>query len=80
MTRQAIIERTIKAINRLPEDKAEEISDITGYITIVNRNQYCSITALAGDQMGPMIYSKIFRGTYKQMDMQLMTTLMNDRE
>lgn len=27
MTRQAIIERTIKAINRLPEEKAEEISN-----------------------------------------------------
>ena len=26
MTKQAIIERTIKAINQLPEDKAEEIS------------------------------------------------------
>lgn len=26
MTRQAIIERTIRAINKLPEEKAEEIS------------------------------------------------------
>jgi uncharacterized membrane-anchored protein YjiN (DUF445 family) len=32
MTRQAIIERTIKAINQLPEDKAEEISDFADFI------------------------------------------------
>jgi len=32
MTRQAIIERTIKAINQLPEDKAEEISDFADYV------------------------------------------------
>jgi hypothetical protein len=33
MTRQAIIERTIKAINQLPEDKAEEISDFADFVT-----------------------------------------------
>ena len=33
MTRQAIIERTIKAINQLPEDKAEEISDFADFLS-----------------------------------------------
>lgn len=33
MTRQLIIERTIKAINQLPEDKAEEIFDFADFIT-----------------------------------------------
>ena len=32
MTRQAIIERTIKAINQLPENKAEEISDFADFV------------------------------------------------
>lgn len=32
MTRQAIIERTIKAISQLPEDKAEEISDFVDFV------------------------------------------------
>lgn len=32
MTRKLIIERTIKAINQLPEDKAEEISDFADFI------------------------------------------------
>ena len=32
MTRQAIIERTIKAINQLPQDKAEEISDFAEFM------------------------------------------------
>ena len=32
MTRQLIIERTIKAINQLPDDKAEEISDFADFI------------------------------------------------
>ena len=32
MTKQAIIERTIKAINLLPEDKAEEISDFADFV------------------------------------------------
>lgn len=32
MTRQAIIERTIKAINQLPEDKAEEISAFADFV------------------------------------------------
>jgi hypothetical protein len=32
MSRQAIIERTISAINRLPEDKAEEISDFADFV------------------------------------------------
>ncbi len=33
MTRQTIIERTIKAINRLPEDKAEEISEFADFVS-----------------------------------------------
>ena len=33
MTKQAIIERTIKAINQLPEDKAEEISDFADFLS-----------------------------------------------
>jgi len=33
MTRQAIIERTLKAISQLPEDKAEEISDFADFVT-----------------------------------------------
>lgn len=33
MTRQAIIDRTIKAINQLPEDKAEEISDFADFLS-----------------------------------------------
>ena len=33
MTRQAIIERTIKAINQLPEEKAKEISDFADFVT-----------------------------------------------
>lgn len=32
MTRQAIIERTIKAINQLPEEKAIEISDFADFV------------------------------------------------
>jgi hypothetical protein len=32
MTKQAIIEKTIKAINQLPEDKAEEISDFADFV------------------------------------------------
>ena len=32
MTRQTIIERTVKAINQLPEDKAEEISNFADFI------------------------------------------------
>jgi hypothetical protein len=32
MTRQAIIKQTIKAINQLPEDKAQEISDFVDFI------------------------------------------------
>lgn len=33
MTRQAIIERTIDAINKLPEEKAVEISDFADFIS-----------------------------------------------
>ncbi len=33
MTRQAIIEQTIKAINRLPEEKAEEISHFADFVS-----------------------------------------------
>jgi len=32
MTRQLIIERTLKAIKQLPEDKAEEISDFAEFL------------------------------------------------
>lgn len=32
MTRQAIIERTLKAINQLPEERAKEISDFAEFI------------------------------------------------
>lgn len=32
MTRQLIIERTIKIINQLPEEKAEEISNFADFI------------------------------------------------
>ncbi|MEI9934482.1 MAG: hypothetical protein WDM71_06430 [Ferruginibacter sp.] len=32
MTRQLIIERTLKAINQLPDDKAEEISDFADFV------------------------------------------------
>ena len=33
MTKQAIIERTLKAINQLPDDKAEEISDFADFVS-----------------------------------------------
>ncbi len=33
MTRQVIIERTLKAINQLPEEKAKEISDFADFIS-----------------------------------------------
>ena len=32
MTRQAIIAKTVKAINQLPADKAEEISDFAEFV------------------------------------------------
>ena len=32
MTRKAILERTIRAINKLPEDKAEEISTFAEFV------------------------------------------------
>jgi hypothetical protein len=32
MTRQIIIERTLKIINQLPEDKAAEISDFADFV------------------------------------------------
>ena len=32
MTRKIIIERTLKVINQLPEDKAEEISDFADFV------------------------------------------------
>ena len=32
MIREAIIERTIKALNQLPDDKAQEISDFVDFI------------------------------------------------
>ena len=33
MIRQAIVEKTIKAINQLPEDKAEEISHFAAFVS-----------------------------------------------
>jgi len=42
MTRQAIIERTIKAINRLPEEKAEEISHFADFVS--NRYEEYQLT------------------------------------
>lgn len=33
MTHQTIIEKTLQAINRLPEDKAEEISDFADFVS-----------------------------------------------
>lgn len=32
MTKQLIIERTLRAINQLPEEKAEEISDFADFV------------------------------------------------
>lgn len=32
MTKQLIIERTLKAMNQLPDDKAEEISDFADFV------------------------------------------------
>lgn len=32
MTKQLIIERTLKVINQLPEDKAQEISDFADFV------------------------------------------------
>ena len=32
MNKQSIIERTLKAINQLPDDKAEEISDFADFL------------------------------------------------
>ncbi len=32
MTKQVIIERTLKVINQLPEEKAEEISDFADFV------------------------------------------------
>jgi hypothetical protein len=32
MTREIIIERTLKAINQLPDDKAEEISNFADFV------------------------------------------------
>lgn len=39
MTKQAIIERTIKITNQLPEDKAEETSDFVDFISKRYENQ-----------------------------------------
>ena len=33
MTKQLIIQKTVNAINQLPEDKAEEISDFADFIS-----------------------------------------------
>lgn len=39
MTRQAIIERTVEVINRLPDEKATEISDFAEYIMMKYEEQ-----------------------------------------
>ncbi|MBK9249327.1 MAG: hypothetical protein IPM69_14745 [Ignavibacteria bacterium] len=39
MTRQAIIERTVEVINRLPDNKATEISDFAEYIMMKYEEQ-----------------------------------------
>ncbi len=51
MTRQAIIERTLKAINQLPEDKAEEISDFADFVSKRYEEQLLSsgVTKIATD-------------------------------
>jgi hypothetical protein len=43
MTKQAIIERTINAINQLPEDKAKEISEFADFIAKRYEEQKLSI-------------------------------------
>ncbi|HQX45345.1 MAG: hypothetical protein IPI30_04480 [Saprospiraceae bacterium] len=42
MTKQAIIDRTIKIINQLPESKAEEISDFADFV--IKRYEEQSLT------------------------------------
>lgn len=42
MTKQAIIERTVKIINQLPESKAEEISDFADFV--IKRYEEQSLT------------------------------------
>lgn len=49
MTKQAIIERKIRVINHLPEDKAEEISDFAAFI--IKRNEE-SVLTLRNDKSG----------------------------
>ncbi len=39
MTRQAIIEKTVKVINLLPEEKASEISDFVDFISMKYEEQ-----------------------------------------
>ncbi len=39
MTRQAIINRTIEVINRLPEEQANEISDFANFLFTKYENQ-----------------------------------------
>lgn len=43
MTRQAIIERTIKAINQLPEDKAKQISEFADFVTKRHEEQILTL-------------------------------------
>jgi hypothetical protein len=42
MTRKLIIERTVRAINQLPENKAEEISDFADFVA--KRYEECRLT------------------------------------
>jgi hypothetical protein len=42
VTRQAIIERTLKAINQLPNDKAQEVSDFAEFIMKQHEEQQLS--------------------------------------
>ncbi|WP_419801535.1 hypothetical protein [Mucilaginibacter sp.] len=43
MSKQAIIEETVKAINQLPEDKAEEISSFAAFV--IKRYEEQQLTA-----------------------------------
>jgi len=43
MTRQIIIDRTIKAINQLPVDKAEEISDFADFVSKRHEEQQLTL-------------------------------------
>ena len=70
MTRQAIIERTVKAINQLPEDKAAEISDFADFVSkrYEERQLTQGIQELAAD-------SQAFDFLYNEEDLYSMADL-----